>query len=70
MDLLKKLLEGTDIEYTEVKFRSDQGFSSARAFVSYSYDEPIVAGKTIVAIGYSCYSAQNEETGTCIFIHF
>ena len=50
MDLLKKLLEGTDIEYTEVKFRSDQGFSSARAFVSYSYDEPIVAGKTIVAI--------------------
>ena len=34
MDLFKKLLDGADVEYSEVRFRSDEGFSSANAFVS------------------------------------
>ena len=34
MDLFKKLLDSTDVEYSEVRFRSDEGFSGANAFVS------------------------------------
>lgn len=30
------MLDGTDVEYSEVRFRSDEGFSSASAFVSLS----------------------------------
>ena len=36
MDVLKQMLEErTDVEYTEVRFRSDEGFGSVRAFVSF-----------------------------------
>ena len=35
MDVLKEMLkENTDVEYTEIRFRSNEGFASVKAFVS------------------------------------
>ena len=35
MDILKKKFDEIGVEYTEVRFRSDENFTSVHAFVSH-----------------------------------